>query len=205
MHSLSQTQKNHIFSLLDAHHSVQSVASITLVHPSTISRLRSKHCPTIKKSLGGRPAKLSPANIHYTVYLITSQKAENAVQVNKELCNVERTSMNPNTVCRCLKKHDMKAVVKKKHPFLLAKHHKHQEDDTLLGATWCDLAQLGVFGRIGDLGKYAKTCQLRTNSPQVSQAVRQVHQSTCQLQCHFDWKTSITWWATPVQNLLSST
>jgi len=44
----------------------------------------------MKKSLGSYPAKLSPANIHYAVHLITSQKAENAVQVTKELCNVEK-------------------------------------------------------------------------------------------------------------------
>jgi len=37
----------------------------------------------------------------------------------------------------------------------------HQEDDTLLGMTWRDMAYLGVFGSIGHLGKYAKTCQLR--------------------------------------------
>ena len=36
----------------------------------------------------------------------------------------------------------------------------HQEDDTLLGVTWRDLPQLGVFGRIGHLGKYTKTRQL---------------------------------------------
>jgi hypothetical protein len=29
----------------------------------------------------------------------------------------------------------------------------HQEDDTLLGVTWRDLAALGKFGCIGHLGK----------------------------------------------------
>ena len=35
----------------------------------------------------------------------------------------------------------------------------HQEDDTPLGVTWRDSAQLGAFGRIGHLGKYTKTRQ----------------------------------------------
>jgi len=57
----------------------------------------------------------------------------------------------------------------------------HQEDNTSLGVTWRDFPQLGVFGGIGHLGKYAKTCQLPPNidaSPQVGpQVVLQDHPS----------------------------
>ena len=41
----------------------------------------------------------------------------------------------------------------------------HQEDDDrLLGVTWRDMAQLGVFGGVGYLGKFGKCPQI---GPQV--------------------------------------
>ena len=40
---------------------------------------------------------------------------------------------------------------------------------------WRDLAQLGGFGGVGHLGKYAKTCQLRHAIPQIGPQV--VHQA----------------------------
>ena len=55
---------------------------------------------------------------------------------------------------------------------------QHQEDDTLLGVIWCDLPHLGVFGRIGHLGLFAKTRQLTQVSmlfAMFPQVVGQVH------------------------------
>ena len=63
----------------------------------------------------------------------------------------------------------------------------HQEDDTSLGVTWRDLAQLGVLARIGRLGIFAKTCQLT----QVFDAVHHVPPSRLpsprQLQCRVNY------------------
>ncbi|KIK29003.1 hypothetical protein PISMIDRAFT_81649, partial [Pisolithus microcarpus 441] len=57
-------------------------------------------------------------------HLITSGKAENAVQVTKSLSNIINQSLSANTVHLHLKKSGVKAVVKTKHPILSAKHHK---------------------------------------------------------------------------------
>jgi hypothetical protein len=40
----------------------------------------------------------------------------------------------------------------------------HQEDDTLLGVTWRDLARLGVFGSLVFPNPFAKSTNLRANS-----------------------------------------
>jgi hypothetical protein len=103
MHSLPQTQKNTILSMLDAGHFAHSIASITSVHASTISRLCSKEHSELQKSIGGHPAKLSPYNIHHNVHFISFQEAENGVQVTRKPSSVKDTSIHPNTICRCLK------------------------------------------------------------------------------------------------------
>jgi len=62
----------------------------------------------------------------------------------------------------------------------------HQEDDMLLGMTWHDLAQLGVFGRIGHLSKYAKTRQLPQILTLFAKCPPSHLPSLCQLQCQLD-------------------
>ena len=119
MRTLSPAQKNHILSMLDAGHSAHSIASITGVHTSTISRLHSKERSELHKSFGGRPTKLFPTNIYYAIHLITTRKAENAVQVTKSLKNITNKSLSTTTVQRHLKKAGMKAVVKKNILFFL--------------------------------------------------------------------------------------
>ena len=114
MRSLSTTQINHILSLLDKGTSATKVSSILGVGLSTISRLRSKHRSSLSKSIGGCPHKLSPPDIHYAIHLITSQKADNAVQVTKTLQNMLEKPLSAYTVQRALKKAGMEAVVKVK-------------------------------------------------------------------------------------------
>jgi hypothetical protein len=128
MRSLFPALKNKILTMLNADHSAHSIASITGVHSSTISRLCSKECSELQKSSSGCPTKLSPANICHAVYLITSQKAENAVQVTKTLCNITNLSLSSSIVCLYLKKAGMKAVVKHKCHLLLAQHCKAHLD-----------------------------------------------------------------------------
>ena len=124
MRSISSTQRNTILSMLDAGQSAHSITSATGLHVSTISRLCSKECLELQKAVGGRPSKLSSANIHHTIHLISSGKAENAVQVTKALTNVVNQPLSATTVHQHLKKTGMKAVVKSKHPLLSAKHYK---------------------------------------------------------------------------------
>jgi hypothetical protein len=114
--------------MLDARHSIHSVQASTGFHASTISRLHSKEHSELQKSIGGRPSKLSPSNICHAIHLISTQKAENAVQVTKTLTNIINKPLSPTTVCRHLKKAGMKAVVKTKRPLLSAKHRKARLD-----------------------------------------------------------------------------
>jgi len=159
MRSLSPALKNTILTMLDAGCTAHSIASITGVHASTISRLRSKECSGLQKSSGGHPKKLSPANIRYAVHLITSQKAENAVQVTKTLSNITNQSLSPSTVHLHLKKASMKAVVKSKRPFLKEKHrkahlgfayaHKDWTVDDWKRVVWSDETKINRMGSDG--------------------------------------------------------
>ena len=117
--SLSLAQQSTILSLLDTGLSGEAIAKQTGVSPSAISKIRSKERSALPKAVGGRPSKLSPTNIRHAQHLITSGKAENAVQVTKALTNIINKPLSANTVCLHLKKAGMKAVVKSKHPFSL--------------------------------------------------------------------------------------
>ena len=81
--SLFLTQQNTILSLLDSGHSGEAIAKRTCVSLSAISKLCSHQCSLLPKAVGGHPSKLSPINIQHAQHLITSGKAENAVQVTK--------------------------------------------------------------------------------------------------------------------------
>ena len=98
MRTLSLTQKNYILSMLDAGHFAHHISSITGVHASTIFWLHSKECSELYKLSGGCPTKLSPTNICHAIHLITTRKAENAVQVTKSLKTITNQSLSPTTV-----------------------------------------------------------------------------------------------------------
>ena len=76
MRSISSTQRNTILSMLDAGQSAHSIASATGLHSE------------LQKAAGGHPSKLSFASMHYAIYLISSRKTENAIQVIKAVTNV---------------------------------------------------------------------------------------------------------------------
>ena len=136
MHPISATSQNYILSLLDAGHSAKHIAASTGYGIATVSRLRSKHRPHLSKSSGGRPPKLSTANIRFAQRLISPGKADTAIDVTKALCNVTNQPLHAQTVCRHLKVAGMKAVVKKKRPFLSKKHRKARMDFALAHQHW---------------------------------------------------------------------
>src|SRR3981189_1438833 len=101
-----------------------------------------------KKSTGGCPTNLSSANIHHAIHLISTQKAETAIEVTKCLSNIINQPLHPSTTRRYMKKAGMKAVVKSKHPLLSSKHckacldfayaHKDWTLDDGKEVIWCD-------------------------------------------------------------------
>ena len=136
MHTLSPASQNHILSLLDAGHTAAHIAACTSYGVSTVSRLCSKHHPHLSKSFGGHPAKLTTTNIHHAQCLISSGKADTAVDVAKALRNVTNKSLCAQTVCNSLKAAGMKALVKKKKPFLSKRHRKARMDFALAHQHW---------------------------------------------------------------------
>ena len=121
-------QCNNILSLLDSGHSDRQISSITSIHHSTISRLHKKYCPNAQKSSGGHPSKLTSANTCFAIHLITSQKAENAMQVTKTLQEVTNQPLSDQTTCCYLKRAGMKAVKKVKKPLLSQRHKRERLD-----------------------------------------------------------------------------
>jgi len=131
MHTLSSASQNHILSLLEAGFTAGHIATSTGYGISTISRLRSKHLPHLSKSLDGCPSKLSSANIRHAQRLISSGKADTAVDVAKALRNVTNQPLSVQTVRCNLKAAGLKAVAKKKKPFLSMRHRKTRMDFAL--------------------------------------------------------------------------
>ncbi|KIJ10656.1 hypothetical protein PAXINDRAFT_42358, partial [Paxillus involutus ATCC 200175] len=124
MWSLSSTQKNTILTRLDSGCSAHTIASTTGLNVSTISIIHAKEHSDLQKSSGDCLSKLFPANVRHSIHLISTHRAENAVQVTKSLTNIINQSLHPNTVCQHLNKTGMKAVVKQKCPILSTRHCK---------------------------------------------------------------------------------
>jgi len=136
MRSLSAADQDYILSLLDAGHSATQISASTAFSLGVVSKLRSKHHPHLAKSSGGHPSKLSSANIRHAQRLISSGKADTAVDVAKALRNITNQSLCVQTVRNSLKAAGMKAVVKKKKPFLTKKHRKARLDFALTHQDW---------------------------------------------------------------------
>jgi transposase len=159
MKSLSVDQKASILSRLDAGQTTRSIASDIGVGIATISRLSAKERPGLQKSSGGRPPKISPVDVRHAVHLLTSQKADNAVQVTRALSNITNQPLHPNTVRHHLKKSGMKAVTKKKRPLLSAKNrkarlnfgiaHKDWTMDDWKRVIWSDETKINRLGSDG--------------------------------------------------------
>jgi transposase len=136
MHQLSAAQRTDIISMLTSGHSAHKISSLTGIHTSTISRLRRNHCSTLPKSLGGRPTKLTGRNVQHAIRLISSGRADTAVDVTRALQEVVDGSISAQTMRRHLKKAGMKAVVKKKKPLLTPKHRRERLDFALAHRDW---------------------------------------------------------------------
>ena len=111
-------QRSHIIHLLNQGHSTLQIEGMTGCSTASISRIHNKFCPDLPKSTGGHPCKLLPSNVQYALHLITSRKAENAVEVAKTLQDIINEPLSSKTVRRELRDTGLKAVVKKKQPFL---------------------------------------------------------------------------------------
>lgn len=123
MLKLTTSQTLNVLTLLDSGISGVQISHQTGLSTATISRLCSQHRPDLPRSSGGRPSKLTPANISYAARLICTGRVENAVEATKSLSDITNSTISSQTLRRQLRKRGLKAVVKKKRP-LLKPHHK---------------------------------------------------------------------------------
>ena len=131
MKSVSPANQSQILSMLIDGKSAHSISLETCVNTSTITRLCKKHLPHILVSSGGHPPKLSNTNIRYASYLISSGKANTAVNIIKTLSTITSQSISTQTTQRYLKNYGLKAVVKQKKLLLSKKHWQARLDFAL--------------------------------------------------------------------------
>ena len=136
MKAISPATQSQILSMLIDGKSAHSISLDTGVNTSTITRLCIKHLPHISVSSGGCPPKLSDTNIRHASHLLSSGKADTAVDVTKTLSSITSQSISAQTTRRYLKRHGLKAVVKKKKPLLSKKHRKDCLDFALAHQYW---------------------------------------------------------------------
>ena len=88
MKPISEETRNNILSLLDNGLSSRKITAQLGVSRATIDRIREKSRTDIQKSRGGQPTKLSATDKRRLLRKITSGKADNAVQLTRELRDV---------------------------------------------------------------------------------------------------------------------
>ena len=137
MKHISQQQLDNILSLLDQGiSSIREIASLTGVHYSTVSRVRSQYRGNLEKGSGGHPPKLSDTAKRHAMQLIGSGQADTAIDVAKKLQNTLEQPVSVETIRRGLKEGGLKSVTKKKAPYLSAKHKKARLDFALAHKDW---------------------------------------------------------------------
>jgi hypothetical protein len=88
------------------------------------------------KALGGRPKKLTATDIRHGIRIISSGKADTAVQVHKILQDRTNQDLSVQTVRRSLKRAGMKSAVKTKRPFLSKRHRRERMDFAIAHQYW---------------------------------------------------------------------
>jgi transposase len=109
---------------LDEGKSAEKIERELPVSSRTVRRIQKQLRPTIKKSSGGRPAKLSATTKHHITRMISSGKVETATKAAKQLKTDGIADVSSSTVQRALKKEGMKAIKKKKKPKLTSRHKR---------------------------------------------------------------------------------
>ena len=146
MKPVSPATQFQILSMLMDGKSAHSASLETCVNTSTITRLHKNHLPYIPVSSSSCPLKLSDTNIRHVSYLISSGKANTAVDVTKTLSTITSQSISTQTTQRCLKNYGLKWS--KKSPYSVRSTGKHIL--TLLWHTSIGLWRTGrgLFGQM---------------------------------------------------------
>jgi hypothetical protein len=85
---LSTAKYDRIITLLNSGTSTHDIHRLNGASTGAISKIHTEYCSEFPKSSGGRPHKLTTADINYAKCLIRMPKADNAVQVTKAIKDV---------------------------------------------------------------------------------------------------------------------
>jgi transposase len=164
MRSLPPAVRDRIITLLNSNTSGHDIHRLTGASLGFISKIRSEYCPDLPKSSGGRPRKLTAADLNYARRMIRMRKADNAAQVTKALRNVINQPISSQTVRRNLREIGLRAVVKRKRPLLTQRHRRERlqwaercRDLTLEDwkrVLWSDETKINRLGSDGRLWTY---------------------------------------------------
>lgn len=136
MKSLSSDSISEILFRLAEGQSHRQISLATGVGLASIARLRALHYPTLPRSSGGCPKKISPLAIRHLTRSVTNGSCKNAVHATKELEQATGISVHPSTVRKNLHQAGLKAVHKQKKPLLSAKHKRARMDFALITKDW---------------------------------------------------------------------
>lgn len=128
MRSLSIDTQRTIISMLENGDSCHQIAARLGVGHSTVAELCSQITGSLTKNPGGCPVKLSLYDRHKLVRLVTTGKANTAIQLCCEFQNITNTTISTQTICNALKKEDLVARAKVKKPLLSRCHIKQRLD-----------------------------------------------------------------------------
>ena len=159
MQPLSKTTITTIISLLTTGHSYASIKAQTGVSAGAITKIHHDHCPETAVSSGGRPRKLTTANIIYTKRAIRTGKIKNAVQASKALSTLNNNTVSAQTVRRALKSTGLISVAKQRKPLLAPRHRKARLEfaerhlewtvEDWAKVVWSDETKINRFGSDG--------------------------------------------------------
>ena len=159
MKKITKETQNNIVCLLNNGLSSRQIAAQLGISHSTVLRERAKSQTNAHKDKGGQPTKLTMANKHNLVRNIISGKIDTAVELAQDLKNSIGIEVGPDTVWRALKEAGMKAVTKKKKPYLQARHicqrlefalrHQHWTVDDWKRVIWSDETKINRMGSDG--------------------------------------------------------
>jgi hypothetical protein len=116
--------------------SSRKIAAELGVAYASVNRVRRESCPDTPVSLGGRPSCLSSRDRRALSRIVTSGEADTAVAANRIFAGTIGKQVSDETVRTALKIEGMKAVVKKKKPFLSRRHKKARYDFALKYKDW---------------------------------------------------------------------
>lgn len=124
MPKLTQSQRENVIARLDAGDPTSKIVAETGVSQGSVSNIRQQCRPDLPKSLGGRPKKMTETADRHALRLITSGKADTAVEVGQILADTSNTHVEPITIRRSLRRAGLYAGAKTNKPLLGRRHKK---------------------------------------------------------------------------------